>query len=587
MNKKRRISIFLVLLAIISLVILSFAFKTSDKDSKVTQQEFTQFTNELFVDFVTSDSISLNYTLMDPKSYEIESFEPTLGDFSLDYLKKSIAKSENELARLKKFHYKSLTDSQKLTYDILKSSLTADIESGDYILYMEALSPTIGIQAQLPVLFAEYNFYTKESIEEYLNLLPKTYDYFQQIIDFEKEKSAAGLFMSDFAVNDIVSQCEKFISNTENNYLITIFNDKIDNYPGLSSDEITNFKDTNKEVILTYVIPAYELLIKELEALKGTGKNDGGLCNFPDGKKYYEHIVREETGSNKSIEDLTALLEENINADIAEITSLAVFNNNIYNESLAVSYPLTDPEEIIASLKEKIKKDYPDLEEVECTIKYVHKSLEEDLSPAFYLSPAIDNWKENSIYINRNKKFDMSKIFTTLAHEGYPGHLYQMVYFNQQNPAAIRAALNFGGYSEGWATYVEYDSYSMIGINDKVASFLKHNGSVSLYLSARIDIGINYEGWDREKTYNYVKTYFGIDDTDAIDDIYNSIVEEPANYLKYAIGYLEFKNLREKAEKALDDKFSAKSYHEFILKTGPAPFYIIDKRLDKWIKTQK
>lgn len=553
-----------------------------------TPEDFHSFTNDIFVNEVQSDSITLNYTLAEPKNYGITDFVPSLGNYSINELENNLILSENYLAKLKTFDYKELTNDQKLTYDILKSVLNSDIEIGDFLLYQESLSPTIGIQAQLPVLFAEYNFYTKTDIDHYISLLPSTYTYFKQIIDMEQLKSKKGLFMSDFAVDDIISQCESFIGEKEeDNFLITVFNKKISSYHGLTEEEIKNYKQANKKAVLNYVIPAYKLLIDGLTNLKGTGRNQGGLCNFKNGKEYYEILVKTKTGSSKTIEELIRLLDNTIDTNILKMQLIALKDRTALDQMTNIEYNLTDPEKIITYLKEAIEKDYPTLDNVNCTIKYVDESLEDHLSPAFYLTPALDHFTENNIYINKGEQNDLSSIFTTLAHEGYPGHLYQCVYFNEQNPDPIRSIFNFGGYSEGWATYVELNSYYLAGFEENVASLLSENMAATLAMYARIDIGVNYEGWLKEDVFNYLSKRFEINDEDIANQIFTSMVEEPANYLQYTIGYLEILELKNKASKELGKNFVLKDFHEFFLKTGPAPFDIINDRLDIWLKSQK
>lgn len=559
----------------------------NNSNPTVTQAHFNTFINDVFIDEVQSDSITLNYTLTNPINYGIENFTPTLGEYTLDELSQNLSVSENYLARLKEFNYKDLTSDQQLTYDILVSYLKSDTDIGDYLLYFETLSPTIGIQAQLPILYAEYNFYNKTNIDDYLNLLPMTYGFFEQVLDFEKSKSDSGLFMSDFTVDDIVNQCQSFIESKEDNFLITVFNEKISNFKGLTKDEITYYQDANKKAILESVIPAYERLIEGLKALKGTGVNDGGLSNFKDGKEYYEKLVKIQTGSSKSIKELIKLSDNAMKDNILDMQKVIASDPNALDAMLNVSYELTNPEEIIEYLKSSIAENYPTLEDVSCTIKYVDESLQEYLSPAFYLTPALDNWTQNSIYINKGSQFDLSTIFTTIAHEGYPGHLLQCVYFNQQNPAPIRSILNFGGYSEGWATYVELDSYYLAGLDENVATLLEKNLAATLAMYARLDIGINYEGWSKEVTSDYLANNIGITDEDTINELFKSMVEEPTNYLKYSIGYLEFKELRDTASTKLGSKFVLKDFHEFLLSTGPAPFDVLDKYLTIWISEQK
>lgn len=575
--------LYLTYLLFIILIIITGCNKKPTADVLETREVFNQFTNELFLEEVKSDSISLNYTLSNPKNYGIYEYTPTLGDYGLDSMIEDLASSENYLDRLKDINYKKLSKEQQLTYDIIEYILNQDESLDNMLLYPENLSPTLGIQSQLPVLLAEYNFNNKDDIKKYIELLYCTYDYFEDIIIYEQEKSNAGLFMSDYVANEIIEQCNSFVKEKENNLLITVFNDKISTFPGLTEKEIKSYKVKNQKAVLDNVIPAYELLASSLSKLKGTGVNEGGLCNFPKGKSYYEYLVKAQTGSSKSISELIELLNVTMNKNIEQIQNIAAANPESIKKMFDVTYELQEPDEIIEYLKKAIKKDYPPLMDVNYTIKYVDDSLEKYLSPAFYLTPALDDYKDNSIYINQSPQFDLSTIFTTLAHEGYPGHLYQCVYFNEQSPAPIRSILNFGGYSEGWATYVELESYYLAGFDKDIATLLEKNNAAILALYARVDIGVNYEGWTLDDTATYLKTQLNLTDEDTIRNFYYAVIEDPANYLKYTIGYLELLELRNKAQTALKDDFVLKDFHEFILKIGPAPFDIIDKRLQDFI----
>jgi uncharacterized protein (DUF885 family) len=199
-----------------------------------------------------------------------------------------------------------------------------------------------------------------------------------------------------------------------------------------------------------------------------------------------------------------------------------------------------------------------------------------------YLVPAMDNYKNNNIYINGDDKATLSTIYTTVAHEGYPGHLYQCVYFRNKKPAPIRNILNFLGYDEGWATYVEYLSYDYSGIDKNLADLMAINSRMSLCIYSRADIAIHYEGWSKNTAVSYIKSLF--QDEQIAESIYDTLLEEPAVYLPYAIGYLEINNLKEKAESKLGDDFNVKDFHKFLLDIGPSQFDIIEDRMDIWIK---
>lgn len=584
MNSKKHCS-----LAVLFFFLLCFLTGCSHviiaEHSQTPNSKFDEFVNQIFIDEVQTDGLTLNYTLSKPENYGIYNYKPSLGDFSLEHMKSELAVTENYLATLSGFDYTSLTKEQQITYDILKKYLAKDMESSDFLLYAETLGPTTGIQAQLPVLLAEYNYYDKEDIDNYLALLKDMPRYFKQIVTYEQEKSKAGLFMSDHTADSIISQCKEFISNKEDNLLIEVFHDRMNEVSILSKKEQKKYEAKNKDYVLKYVIPAYQILIDGLNSLKGTGKVDGGLAGYPKGKDYYSYLVATSTGSSRSINEINKTLDYAISDSIKRMSEATEGDVTVLDKADNTSFPLTNPEDIIQSLKTSIKKDYPPLNDVSCTIKYVHKSLEDNLSPAFYLTPPLDDCSRNSIYINGSAKYNLDNIFTTLAHEGYPGHLYQTVYFNQQSPQPIRSLLSFGGYSEGWATYAEMNSYYMSGLDTKIAKVLQNNQVASLCMYAKIDLGVNYLNWDLNDTADYLKD-FGITDKKTIETVYYTMIEEPANYMQYSLGYLEIMALRDRASKELGDNFKLKDFHTFFLKMGSAQFDVIRKYMDEWISEQ-
>ena len=234
------------------------------------------------------------------------------------------------------------------------------------------------------------------------------------------------------------------------------------------------------------------------------------------------------------------------------------------------------PDNILKSLETKISNAFPTPEEVNVEVKYVPSALEPYLSPAFYLIPAIDNATQNTIYINQAHNLDDIHLFTTLAHEGYPGHLYQTTYYAAQNPDPLRSLFNFKGYVEGWATYAEMTSYYLSSLEKPAATLLQKNNSFILGLYAHADIGIHYEGWNIDRTREYFSAY-GIDDMDAIQSIYKLIIGDPANYLSYYVGYLEILELKKEVIEQEGEDFSQKEFHKKILDVGPAPFDIVRK----------
>ena len=551
-------------------------------------EEFNSFLMELFNEQVTSNSIDFHYSLEHPENYNLSMDEVTFGTASLDTSEEDLKDTQEALKTLRGFDYNALSESQQLIYDMLEESFEMGIAGFDYEMYQTIFSPTIGIQAQLPVILSEYKFRTQKDIDDYIVLLTDVDRYFNELLAIEKAKSEAGFFMADFTADAIIAQCEAFIASPEENLLIDIFQEKLDSeMPDLSDKEKEDYAKQNKDAVINDVIPAYEQIITDLTALKGTGINDGGLSNYENGKDYYAMLAASATGSSKTVDEMIEMTDAALNNDLMSIALVYSEDPQILDKLTDVQPPSTDPETILKQLQTKILTEFPKPVSTEFEIKYVHESLEENLSPAFYMTPAIDATDSNTIYINNYYmgSQDAMSLYTTLAHEGFPGHLYEATWFNSTEPHPIRKLLNYSGYSEGWATYVEMRSFQWACEDETIARVLTANQDFSLGLCARVDMGVNYEGWNREDTLNYLNE-FGMGTDETVDWIYEAVVAEPSNYLSYYIGYLEFEELRDAAQDALGDDFDPVSYHEFILTTGPAPFELILERLEGWIQDQ-
>lgn len=533
---------------------------------------FQNFTLCLFQQEVASNTINLHYSLQNPEKYGITDFPVTLGTFSSDETA-LLAIIENWDAALHKFSYNTLSEENQLTYDILSYYFESLKTGTSYSLYEEPLSPVTGIHAQLPILLAEYQFLEKEDIPTYLALLKTLPDYFSSLCDFERQKSDAGLFMSDITADTVIRQCNAFIDMGEENYLLSTFGERIEHMVSLTPEDITVFTQQNKEIVLSSVLPAYENLASTITALKGTGKNTQGLCYFPEGKEYYSYLAASGTGSPRSVEELKVLIQNQIAADLMD-SQLVLDEDATYIEETASA--IQAPNTILNTLKTEISNAFPKAVSVSVQVKYVPTALEEYLSPAFYLIPAIDNYSENTIFINRAYSLDDIHLFTTLAHEGYPGHLYQTTYYAATTPDPIRTLLNFKGYVEGWATYAEMCSYYLTSLEKPHATLLQKNNSIILGLYAAADIGIHYNGWSFDETFDFFSGY-GIEDTETVREIYELIIGDPANYLSYYVGYVEILELKKAAMEEQGENFSQKEFHQRLLEIGPAPFEIIEK----------
>lgn len=577
LKKHRMLSVGIFLAAVLSIIyaaILSPAGKSTGS--------FSEFCTTLFREEMKSNTMNLHFTLKDPKAAGIDSYEITLGSLSGDSPHNQARQLKKLSEELKKYSHRSLKGKDRLTCRLLSDYISRQQNLAAYPYYDEPLTPSGGVTSQLPVLLAEYTFRNTRDIKDYLGLLSQMDTYFLGILDYEQKKADAGLFMSDEACLKVIEGCEVFTEHPDDNFLIDTFSNRLNAMDGLTDTQKNAYLKQHSKVLSDHVIPAYSQMIKGLTMLLGRGHNNWGLCNFPEGKAYYEAVVSADTGCDDSVEDLFSQIAKARREDLTFCQNLLEKNPKLASQSPKPDAALKEENAMLSRLQKEILTDFPAPPQTEVEICHVDPALSEYLAPAFYITAPIDDISHNRIYINDAKNDTDIYYFTTLAHEGYPGHLYQTICTSSYGAPEVLSLLNYLGYTEGWATYTEMQSFYYAGLDPDLASLLQHNQAATLSLYATADIGIHYFGWEKEKNAAFWSEY-GVDDTATVKRITDLILEEPGNYLKYYVGYLKFRQMREQL--ALENKsFSVSAFHEAILRTGPSPFSVLEETVRDQLK---
>ena len=577
LKKHRMLSVGIFLAAVLSIIyaaILSPAGKSTGS--------FSEFCTTLFREEMKSNTMNLHFTLKDPKAAGIDSYEITLGSLSGDSPHNQARQLKKLSEELKKYSHRSLKGKDRLTCRLLSDYISRQQNLAAYPYYDEPLTPSGGVTSQLPVLLAEYTFRNTRDIKDYLGLLSQMDTYFLGILDYEQKKADAGLFMSDEACLKVIEGCEVFTEHPDDNFLIDTFSNRLNAMDGLTDTQKNTYLKQHSKVLSDHVIPAYSQMIKGLTMLLGRGHNNWGLCNFPEGKAYYEAVVSADTGCDDSVEDLFSQIAKARREDLMFCQNLLEKNPKLASQSPKPDAALKEENAMLSRLQKEILTDFPAPPQTEVEICHVDPALSEYLAPAFYITAPIDDISHNRIYINDAKNDTDIYYFTTLAHEGYPGHLYQTICTSSYGAPEVRSLLNYPGYTEGWATYTEMQAFYYAGLDPDLASLLQHNQAATLSLYATADIGIHYFGWEKEKNAAFWSEY-GVDDTATVKRITDLILEEPGNYLKYYVGYLKFRQMREQL--ALENKsFSVSAFHEAILRTGPSPFSVLEETVRDQLK---
>ena len=589
MKKNHRHTLFASICFILLSGTILFGCGQASTQTSLKQKKFDRFLNSCFKEYAAENTVTLHFKLSNPSAHGIKvPVSPTYGDLSSDALKKNCSRSKELLQKLYTFPTSSLTKKQKLTWQIFQDYLNESIMNEKYILYSSPLG-TNGLQSEIPVTLSEYRLDNEKDIKDYLSLVNQVPELFTQILNFEQERRNAGLISPSFVISDTIDQIDQFLNaSEENNPLIQSFEDRLTEVESLSKDQKASYIANNRLLVTDKVLPAYKSLKTSLQAYTNDSKNTSSkerLCEYKNGQDYYKFLLMSNVGTDFSPEDCITILESQLKNTVKDISSLTTKNKDLYTEYLSATPALSAPKEIMNTLKNDSLIDFPEIKNISCQLKNVPDALSGTSACAFYLVPPIDSTKDYIIYINKSR-VDSNELFSTLAHEGYPGHLYQTNYFLTTNPSPLRTFLHCAGYDEGWGTYAQLYSYNFIEFKNvdeqttkQLRQLYRDNDLLSLSLSSLCDLYVNYKNYDENALANYLQTY-GID-KDSAQNLYRYVIENPTTYLSYSIGCYELDQLKQTMSDSLGKAFKISDFHEAVLNVGSCNFSILRQEIEK------
>lgn len=570
-------------------------------------RRFGRFCDDFFTSELTGNTLNMHYIVANPANYGIESYTPLLPSYSQERRNTSLQELTSAIDTLHSINKDKLDGKNCYAYQLLLPYLENEKNGMLLYYYSNPLSPSSGMQSQLPILLAEYTFRSKQDVNDYLALLDQTDTYFQGIGEYLREQAGKGLFMPDYSVEKVIEQCDTVMDRASleagTHFLNTTFEERLNGLMEkgiITEKEKDSYLSENSRLLKTVMLPAYEKIGDELILLQGSGENENGLSYYPEGKEYYLYLIRSNTGSYRDIEEIKTLLLQDFSRNFDAMRALLQSHPELVSSAALPdgAFAYEEPKDMLKSLQQMMVSDFPALSDVAgntmpvCTVKSISKNLQEYCSPAFYLTPPLDDIRENVIYINpKNNPFGV-ELYTTLAHEGYPGHLYQTVYsqlfFQKTEVNPVRCLLSYGGYVEGWAMYVELKAYDFAKTlmaqaapeTESLYELYKLDRQIQLCLYSLLDIAIHHEGATYGQVHKILSSV-GISDPASTRSIYEYIVEEPTNYLKYYLGYLEIMNLKAEAQKIWGNAYSEYRFHKFYLENGPADFTNLQLQLSK------
>lgn len=586
----------------ISLLSLTFILACSivgcqQIDTSQEQKKFDEFIQQEFLKTMESDYVATHIYTQNPETFGIDlnQIEVSLG--TRPNGNGGIASAEdnnNSYNIFQQFHRNALTDEQKDIYDIYEyqASLSQKLNNEKFDYYSSYFESMSGIQFQLPTLFADWQVRNEKDVQDLITLLKDTTPYVESVLQYTKKQEENGLLMLD--LESIIEYCDSILQPGENSAILASMNTSIEQL-SLDAGKTEEYKSQLKEAFSSSFLPAFENIRSTMETFQKNGRNNTeGLAKFKYGKEYYELLLQQSVGSNKSVEDIRDMMEKAFSKHLYNCAKIVVSNPESVKPLISNTLPKTEYLsyiDILDDMKHVISEKFPPVNNLNYQIENMNEELASNSGVTAYFNiPTLDGDSIKQLRVNPISN-DVSSIstFSTVAHEGFPGHMYQYAYmYENVESNYIKALSNINAYTEGYAVYAQYEALSYLdGVDQTLLEAYKENELATYCMIILADIGIHYDGWSVEEFKEFMEAKgFSLDD-ESIKTQYAQLQANPAAFEPYYVGYHEIISMKEDAQQALGSRFNEKEFHTALLESGTAPFQVVQHHIDAYVEKNK
>ncbi len=548
-------------------------------DSQKGNADFDTYLTNEFVAMNEEDYTTMHYNVVNYSKYNIQKPDVNIG--TIKTKDEVISENQKSLDALHEFDYNSLSDTQKEDYTEYEYELETAIAQAQYMDLEMLFEPNTDVTSNLITNMTEFVLRSKEDTDDYLTVLKTIPAYLDDAVSITQDQSSKGIFLTNDQLDETEEWIDGFTEKTSDNALIAVFNDRVKAADFINDADKTTYMEQNQKIVLEQIIPAYQKVRTELEAMRGTRKYGDSVYDLPQGAAYYKEALRSSASSDKTPEELvdicTTYLQETIQ-------KLALAQASQKSSTLNATVTLKTPEETLSYLQQQLSKEYPSLSSFTYHAEYLDESVATDSVVAYYVSCPVDDATQNSIKINKDNISDANTLYETLAHEGISGHMYQRNYYMSTNPNPLRLIINSLGYTEGWAMYSENEMWKYSGLSSEAADYNAMNTGFQYVLDAVTDIMVNGLGYSQAKVAKYYEQ-LGLSSS-SVSQIIAYVEKYPNMLVPYGVGLAYFMELREEAEDALGSSFDATEYNTVLLNNGSRNFGLVTSDVEAYIQSK-
>lgn len=559
-----------------------------------TAEEFEAYLDELLVNTYSSDNFGINFSFEDPEAMGIEQGLYVVGFTTREDYVASFDFYEEAITELNTFSDNVLSQQQRYDRDAMIDYFERELPMKDFYDF-EVGNNTIGYllstNTQLSVYLDVYAIRTKLDVDGYMNMMKTLPEYYQQYADLEIERQTNGTGYGQEELDKIIAQAQVTVDSIDENYfLVKSFNDRLDGVTFLSESEKDAYKAQNIELLNNEYKEAYQILVDKLSTIKAG--ESVSIIYKTNGLEYYQALFNRETGVSRSLSDVTTYLNKKYTTLQTQLSIILMQNPDFEEMLFSPTYKsFSNSDDMLTFLLDEVENgdDFPATNNYSYEIRKVDESMEENSSPAFYFTPTVDYQAATKQFIYINGEYT-DELYSTMAHEGAPGHMYQFNYFLTLDSHPVRMIYTTSANAEGWAVYAE-NYATKYYTNEQFSNFSSLYQQLVNVIYTQMELGVNYEGWSFDEFKTEFTSMFSVTgDTEEekeqnIKDVYLHFVHNPSNYAMYFMSYLTIMDLQDEMKSELGNKYTDYRFHEMLLQSGSTSFDVIRKHMSEYIET--
>ena len=534
-----------------------------------------------------------------------------LGDESPAHQQRRFERAKHALADLHAYPLERQTASQRLSTHILEWYLAREIEGEKYQFHNYPVNQLFGVQSEFPSFMANtHRLLDARDCEYYLQRLAGVPTKFEQLLESLRLREQRHVLPPRFVVEKVLKEMNAFVAQpAAQNILATSFRARTAKLEGLTDAQRAAFNARVETAINDSVYPAYRQLIEYFNGLLPKTTTEDGVWKLPDGEAYYAYVLRTNTTTTLSPQQVHELGLREVARIEAEMRTLldangfggraipdameALRNDPRFlfpNDDNGRSQALAEYTRLITQATERSKSLFARIPKAKIEVRRVPQFKESTSAPAYYEAGAFDATRPGVFYANLRDLHNVAKwsMPTVAYHEGVPGHHWQISTAQElEDVPQFRKLIPFTAYIEGWALYAEWLAHDAGWYDgDPFGDIGRLQAEMFRAVRLVVDTGIHAKRWSRERAIDYMREKTGMAQADVTAEIERYIVA-PGQACAYKIGMLEIQALRTRARTELGPRFDQREFHDAVLKNGAMPLEILDEQVAAYIQAKR